>query len=112
MPWTSDAASLTASSRASIRSRRWRPVRMAGGRLAFLVKRRGRTELIVMNADGTVRRLAEDLDVRGAPAWSPDGRWLAVAAANADGEPQLFKIPVGGGAPVSLVKEYSTDPVW
>jgi Tol biopolymer transport system component len=65
-----------------------------------------------MNADGTVRRLAEDLDVRGAPAWSPDGRWLAVAAANADGEPQLFKIPVGGGAPVSLVKEYSTDPVW
>ena len=82
------------------------------GRLAFLVQRRGRTELIVMGADGTVSRLAEELDVRGAPAWSPDGRWLAVAAANADGEPQLFKIPVGGGAPVSLVKEYSTDPVW
>jgi Tol biopolymer transport system component len=82
------------------------------GRLAFLVQRRGQTELIVMNADGTARRLAEELDVRGAPAWSPDGRWLAVAAANADGEPQLFKIPVGGGAPVSLVKEYSTDPVW
>ena len=32
--------------------------------------------------------------------------------ANRDGEPQLFKIPVGGGTPVSLVKEYSTDPIW
>jgi Tol biopolymer transport system component len=83
------------------------------GRLAFLVQRRGRTELIVMNGDGAApRRLAEELDVRGAPAWSPDGRWLAVAAANADGQPQLFKIPVAGGPPVSLVKEYSTDPIW
>ena len=61
-----------------------------------------------MNTDGTgTRRIAEELDVRGAPAWSPDGQWLAVAAANPDGEPQLFKIPVGGGTPVSLVKEYS-----
>ena len=24
----------------------------------------------------------------------------------------MFKIPVGGGLPVSLVKEYSIDPVW
>ena len=83
------------------------------GRLAFLMQRRGRTELYVMNADGTgTRRIAEELDVRGAPAWSPDGQWLAVAVANPDGEPQLFKIPVGGGTPVSLVKEYSTDPIW
>ena len=70
------------------------------------------TQLYVMNADGTgTRRVAEALDVRGAPAWSPDGQWLAVAA-NRDGEPQLFKIPVGGGTPVLLVKEYSTDPIW
>ena len=83
-----------------------------GQRLAFLVQRRGRTQLYVMNADGTgTRRVAEELDVRGAPAWSPDGQWLAVAA-NRDGEPQLFKIPVGGGTPVLLVKEYSTDPIW
>jgi Tol biopolymer transport system component len=65
-----------------------------------------------MNTDGTgTRRVAEGLDVRGAPAWSPDGRWLAIAA-NRDGEPRLFKIPVAGGTPVALVKEYSIDPTW
>jgi Tol biopolymer transport system component len=65
-----------------------------------------------MNADGTgTRRIAEELDVRGAPAWSPDAKWLAVAA-NRDGEPHLFKIPVAGGTPILLVKEYSIDPVW
>ena len=83
-----------------------------GQRLAFVVQRRGLTQLYVMNADGTgARRVAEELDVRGAPAWSPDGQWLAVAA-NRDGEPRLFKIPVGGGTPVLLVKEYSIDPIW
>jgi Tol biopolymer transport system component len=65
-----------------------------------------------MNADGSgTRRVAEELEVRGAPAWSPDGRWLAVAA-NRDGEPYLFKIPVEGGTPLPLVKEYSIDPIW
>jgi Tol biopolymer transport system component len=83
-----------------------------GQRLAFVAQRRGRTQLYVMNADGTgARRVAAELDVRGAPAWSPDGQWLAVAA-NRDGVPQLFKIPVGSGTPVLLVKEYSTDPIW
>src|SRR5215204_2990479 len=46
-----------------------------------------------------------------AHAWSPDGQWLAIAA-NRDGEPHLFKVPVDGGPPILLVKEYSTDPVW
>jgi Tol biopolymer transport system component len=49
--------------------------------------------------------------VRGAPAWSPDGQWLAVAA-DRGGEPQLVKIPAGGGTPIPLVKEYSIDPIW
>ncbi|MDQ3488919.1 MAG: protein kinase [Acidobacteriota bacterium] len=83
-----------------------------GRRVAFPVQRRGQTHLYVVNADGTgARRIADELDVRGAPAWSPDGQWLAVAATR-DGEPKLFKIPIEGGAPVLLVNEYSTDPVW
>ncbi|MEO5896487.1 MAG: protein kinase [Vicinamibacterales bacterium] len=82
-------------------------------RLAFLVRKGTQTQLHVMNSDGTgTRRVAEELDVRGEPAWSPDGQWLAVAAANRDGVPQVFKIPVDGGTPVLLVKEYSTDPTW
>jgi len=83
------------------------------GRLAFLVQQRGRTALYVMNDDGSgARRVAEALDVRGAPAWSPDSQWLAVAAANKEGVPEVFKIPIGGGAPRRLVTEYSTDPTW
>ena len=60
----------------------------------------------------SARRIASELEVRGAPAWSPDGQWLAIAAAGRDGDPHLFKVPVGGGAPVPLVTEYSTDPIW
>jgi Tol biopolymer transport system component len=83
------------------------------GRLAFVVRRRGLTELYVMNGDATgTRRIADGLDVRGAPAWSPDGQWLAVAAADREGMPQIFKIPTAGGPPVLLVKDYSTDPSW
>jgi Tol biopolymer transport system component len=83
-----------------------------GQRLAFLVQRRGMTLLYVMNSDGTgTRRVAEGVDVRGAPSWSPDGRWLAVAA-NQNGEPHLFKIPVDGATPVPLVKDFAADPTW
>jgi Tol biopolymer transport system component len=83
-----------------------------GQQIAFLVQKRGTTQLYVMNADGSgARRIAGELEVRGTPAWSPDGRWLAVAA-NRDGEPRLFKIPVGGGAPVLLGKDYAIDPIW
>jgi hypothetical protein len=88
------------------------PAVASDGRLAFVVRRRGLTELYVMNGDATaIRRIADGVDVRGAPAWSPDGQWLAVAAANREGMPQIFKIPIGGGSPVLLVKEYSTDPI-
>ena len=83
-----------------------------GQRLAIAVHRRGVTHLYVLNADGTgARRVAAELDVRGAPAWSPDGQWLA-AAAHRDGEPHLFKIPANGGPAALLVREYSTDPIW
>jgi Tol biopolymer transport system component/DNA-binding winged helix-turn-helix (wHTH) protein len=81
-------------------------------RLAFPVQRRGRTRLYVMNADGSgVQRLAEELDVRGGPSWSPDGAWIAIGAMSS-GMPQLFKIPVTGGAPVALGKGFALDPAW
>ena len=48
-----------------------------GRHIAFPVQKQGLTRLYLTNADGTgARRLAEDLEVRGAPAWSPDGQWI------------------------------------
>ena len=55
--------------------------------------------------------IAEQLDVRGAPSWSPDGNWLAVAAREGRGL-RVFKVPVHGGAPVRLVDSVSSNPVW
>ena len=66
-----------------------------------------------MNANGTnVRTLAADsFDVRGAASWSPDGKWVAVAANRGDGT-RLFKIPVDGGPPVRLLDTLSFNPAW
>jgi Tol biopolymer transport system component len=65
-----------------------------------------------VQVDGTaVATLADSLDVRGAPSWSPDGKWIAIAAK--DGEAvRTFKIPAEGGAPVRLVDSVSFNPVW
>ena len=84
-----------------------------GQRVAFVERSQGRSQLYIVNSDWSgLRRVAGDLDVRGAPAWSPDDRWIAIAAANQQGMPQLHKIPVDGGQPQRLVSEYSTDPTW
>jgi Tol biopolymer transport system component len=83
-----------------------------GRQLAFTVRRTGATRLHVMNADGSgVRQIDEALDVRSAPAWSPDGRWIAVAA-NRGGQLGLFKLPIGGGVPILLASGFALDPVW
>jgi Tol biopolymer transport system component/DNA-binding winged helix-turn-helix (wHTH) protein len=83
-----------------------------GQRVAFTVQSRGRTWLYVMNSDGSgARRVAQDLDVRGAPAWSPDGKWIAIAALH-DGEPRLYKLAEAGGEAIALTEEYALDPVW
>jgi Tol biopolymer transport system component len=62
-------------------------------------------------ASGREWSVAEALDVRGAPSWSPDGAWIAMAARDGDAT-HVFKIPFGGGAPVRLVDSVSFDPVW
>jgi Tol biopolymer transport system component/DNA-binding winged helix-turn-helix (wHTH) protein len=83
-----------------------------GRRIAFTVQSGGRTWLYVMSTeDRSAHRLVPQLDVRGAPAWSPDGRWIAIAALR-DGKPRLFKIPFPGGPAVALSDEYALDPVW
>ncbi|HKQ76470.1 MAG TPA: protein kinase [Blastocatellia bacterium] len=83
-----------------------------GRQICFSIRRKGRNELYLMNADGAnAQRLAASLDVRDAPSWSPDGKFIAVAADEGDGS-RLFKVPVDGAAPVRLVDSLSRQPVW
>ena len=79
--------------------------------MAFSVEQRGKTLLYVMSADGTGARLVtESLQLRGAPAWAPDGQSIT-SAANVNGTPHLFRISLDGVA-VPLVEEYAVDPLW
>jgi serine/threonine protein kinase len=81
-------------------------------RLAYVVRTQGRNALQVAAADGSnPQALAAGLDLLNSPTWSPDGQWLAVAAATPDG-PRLFKISSGGGTPVKLTNVPSYAPVW
>jgi serine/threonine protein kinase len=83
-----------------------------GQRICFSIRRQGRNELYVINSDGTnPRPLAPSLDVRDAPSWSPDGKFIAVAAAEAEGS-RLYKVPVDGTAPVRLLDGISHQPLW
>lgn len=84
-----------------------------GGQICFSYRTQGTSGLYVMNANGTnVRTLAADsFDVRGAASWSPDGKWVAVAANRGEGT-RLFKIPVDGGPPVRLLDTLSYNPAW
>jgi Tol biopolymer transport system component len=71
--------------------------------------------LHVMNTDssGGLRPLAEAVDVRGASSWSPDGKWIVIGGADADG-PGLFKVEVDvpGGSAVRLADGDALNPVW
>ena len=83
-----------------------------GRRVAFGVKKDGRTSLAVVNADGTAaHEVGAGLEVQGTPAWAPDGRSLTVSAL-VNGAPQLFRVPLDGTPPGVLVAEHAVEPVW
>ncbi len=83
-----------------------------GRRIAFGVKQGGRTILCVVNADGTgARAVTGTLELRGNPAWTPDGLAITVAAV-VEGTPRLFTVPLDGAAPRPFLAEQSVDPVW
>ncbi len=84
----------------------------SSGALAFGVRRNGRTTLHVASADGTgARPVAEHLDLRGSPSWSPDGRSVAVAADAGKG-PHIYRVPIDGGAPEQLTEHVASNALW
>jgi len=83
-----------------------------GRRIAFSIRRSGQTMLYVVNADGTDARIVTtSLELKGAPAWAPDGQSITVAAL-VDGIPRLFGVPLDGRSPAPFVAEHSADPAW
>jgi serine/threonine protein kinase/Tol biopolymer transport system component len=87
-------------------------VSIDGKQIAFVLRKDGRGKLYTMTGEGTnVRAIAESLDVRNAPSWSPDGKWIAVTALQ-DGGNRIFKVPADGGSPVRLLDDIAANPVW
>ena len=84
-----------------------------GGRdVAFALRRDGRQQMHVMGTDGTrLRPLSNEVDVRGAASWSPDGKWIVVSGSDRAGA-GLFKVPADGGSPVRIATGQFLDPVW
>ena len=83
-----------------------------GQQIAFSIREKGQSLLEVMQADGSnVRTLADSLELQGAPAWAPDGKFI-FSAVQDHGVPQLYRVPVNGGAAASFLPEYSVDPTW
>lgn len=80
--------------------------------VVFSVLQRGKSLLYVADADGTNLRMVTDtLDLKGSPAWAPDGRSITTAADD-HGLPHLFRVPLDGHAPSSILRDYSLDPAW
>ncbi|HJP85962.1 MAG TPA: protein kinase, partial [Gemmatimonadaceae bacterium] len=84
-----------------------------GRSVCFPVRRSGEHSTIYCAAPNgsALRGVAQSLNVRGAPSWSPDGKWIAVAAEAGSGS-RLFKIPIEGGSPVQLLDSVASNPVW
>ena len=88
-----------------------------GSRVAIVVRREGKRQLLIVSADGrSSRTLAPSLEIQGAATqgtadWSPDGAWIVTGGRDEQG-PGLFKIPVDGGVPVRLVTGPAANPVW
>ena len=83
-----------------------------GKAVAFSVRQEGHTRLYRAAGGGAnPALLTPSLEVRGAPSWSPDGRWVAVSGGGADG-PGLFKVPARGGSPARLLKSLCFHPLW
>jgi serine/threonine protein kinase/Tol biopolymer transport system component len=83
-----------------------------GQKVVIVLRRNGKLQLHVLSAEGgELRALADSIDVRGAAAWSPDGKWIVVRG-NEHESPGLFKVPADGGNPIRLTTGVALNPIW
>lgn len=84
-----------------------------GKQIAFAEESRQGRRLYVMSSDGSgVRAITASLDLRGSPAWSPDGLSLTIAAAVNGRDRRLFRVPLDGKTPVRMFDGHARNPAW
>ncbi|WP_224249292.1 alpha/beta hydrolase family protein [Hyalangium gracile] len=81
-----------------------------GQRIAFVLRttdmeaNRGRTDLWLVNADGSgARQLTSHPDADNQPVWAPDGRSLFFLSSRG-GSSQVWRLPIDGGEPQQVTK--------
>jgi Tol biopolymer transport system component len=79
---------------------------------AFCAEGAGGAHLYIADVDVSATRIVSGaLEVRGSPAWSPDGRTITVAV-NQGGEPHLFNLSVDTHEASPLNTGYAINPQW
>jgi dipeptidyl aminopeptidase/acylaminoacyl peptidase len=81
-----------------------------GQRIAYVLRstdmeaNRGRTDLWLVNADGSgARQLTSHPDADNQPVWAPDGRSLFFLSSRG-GSSQVWRLPIDGGEPQQVTK--------
>jgi Tol biopolymer transport system component/actin-like ATPase involved in cell morphogenesis len=84
-----------------------------GTQLAYVSDASGQPDLVVMDlATGQVDPLTNDAGIEGDPAWSPDGRSIALWKNGPEGHPVLFLLDVASKQTAQLTDEQAADPAW
>ena len=94
-----------------VRQVRWPRLSPDGRKLAFTALHR----LYVKDLDsGKIQQLAEMRAGQYAPAWSPDGKWIAFVTWDEEEGGHVYKVRARGGKPVRLsrIAAYYAEPVW
>jgi Tol biopolymer transport system component len=73
-----------------------------GREMAFVSKRSGRDSLYIMDHQGQNVRFIQTDVAPFAPAWSPDGQWIAFMGNPLNGLADIFVMPVAGGTPINI----------